>query len=344
MILAPFIKLCVLLISDISNLKENPRYHIRQVDYIRAIASCGVTLFHLGGKALPGLNYGWLGVFMFFSLSCFIICRAIPLSYSFGNAGTFQVKRITRIEPPYLASIVLAVAAHFIWIKDYKISRPILFGHFAYLNNFNGRPYLSPVYWTLGIEFQFYIFIALSFRFLVKKWGIWLLTLICIVPLFTGFLGQLLTNFFPFFALGILFYLYRKGIKKLAEVCIFGIMVSGLAIFLSGWLVTTASLFAMLLLVLPLNENVIINFLSKISFSPYLTHDMIGSNTVVFMTMHLPKTILFKGLSFTTGLVVSLVFALIFYELIEAPCLRLSKKYWYAKSGSHAHYLKSSSA
>lgn len=43
-----------------------PKQHIQQVDYIRAIASLGVALFHLGGKTLPVLNNGWLGVQMFF--------------------------------------------------------------------------------------------------------------------------------------------------------------------------------------------------------------------------------------------------------------------------------------
>jgi peptidoglycan/LPS O-acetylase OafA/YrhL len=318
------------------DLDKKPGTHIGQVDYIRAIASCAVAIFHLGGKALPGLSYGWLGVHMFFLLSGFIICWSIPLSYSFNNFGTFLAKRFVRIEPPYLVSIILALASHFFWKKNYQVSWPDLLGHFAYLNNFNGRPYLSPVYWTLGIEFQFYIFIAFCFPFLVKKWGIWLLPLICSIPLFTRLQGGLLINLFPLFALGILYYLYLKGIKKIKETCLFGIIITGFGVYLLGWLIAATGLFALLILVLPLKGNVIINFLSKISFSLYLTHDMIGSNVVVFMTMHLPKTFLYKGLSFITGIVVSLLVAIAFYKLVEAPCLRLSRKYRYARQPGHA--------
>ncbi|MEO7214811.1 hypothetical protein [Mucilaginibacter sp.] len=46
-----------------------------------------------------------------------------------------------------------------------------LLSHLAYLNNFTGAPYINPVYWTLGIEFQFYLFVALAFPVIVSKWG-----------------------------------------------------------------------------------------------------------------------------------------------------------------------------
>jgi peptidoglycan/LPS O-acetylase OafA/YrhL len=63
--------------------------HLAQVDYIRAIASMVVMLFHLGGKSLPVLNYGWLGVEMFFLLSGFIICWAVPFDYTLKLSGNF---------------------------------------------------------------------------------------------------------------------------------------------------------------------------------------------------------------------------------------------------------------
>jgi peptidoglycan/LPS O-acetylase OafA/YrhL len=78
--------------------------HIPQVDYIRAIASLAVALFHLGGKELPVLSYGWLGMQMFFLLSGFIICWAIPRSYNWKLSGRFISKRLIRIEPPHFCN------------------------------------------------------------------------------------------------------------------------------------------------------------------------------------------------------------------------------------------------
>jgi peptidoglycan/LPS O-acetylase OafA/YrhL len=312
-------------------LHSSPRTHIQQVDYIRAVASCAVALFHLGGKALPGLKYGWLGVQMFFLLSGFVICWAIPTSYSWRLMGKFIGKRLIRIEPPYLVSLLLAIAAHFVWLKQYQPDWLDLLGHLAYVNNFTGKPYLNPVYWTLGIEFQYYVFIAVCFPFLVKKWGVWLLLVLCLLPVFwpVPIKGTTLLNVFPLFALGILYYLYLKEIKGIKAVLFFGVLVAAISVYTSGWLMTSAGLLALAILVLPLKTNAVVGFLSKISFSLYLTHDIIGSSLVVFMSSHLPRNIAYKALSFATGITVSLLFAFVFYKLMEAPCLRLSKRIRY---------------
>ena len=40
-------------------------------------------------------------------------------------------------------------------------------GHLGYLNTFLGLAWLNPVYWSLAIEFQFYILIGLAMPALV---------------------------------------------------------------------------------------------------------------------------------------------------------------------------------
>ncbi|MFC0516466.1 acyltransferase family protein [Mucilaginibacter angelicae] len=303
--------------------------HIQQVDYIRAIASLAVALFHLGGKSLPGLRYGWLGVQMFFLLSGFIICWAIPENYSWALFPKYILKRISRIEPPYIASIVLTILAGYVLNANYRPDINNILTHFAYINNFTGRPYLSPVYWTLGVEFQYYLFIGLFFPVIIKKWGAIFLPVICLLPLFVSVPGSTLLNVFPFFALGILYYLYLTCKKGLIEVLIYGIAVTVIGIYTAGWMPMLAGLLAMALLTMPLRRYPVVSFFSKISFSLYLTHDVVGSSLVAFMGMHLPKTLAFKALEFLTGIVVSICFAYLFYRLVELPCLRLSKKIRY---------------
>jgi peptidoglycan/LPS O-acetylase OafA/YrhL len=305
------------------------KQHIQQVDYIRAIASLAVALFHLGGKSLPGLRYGWLGVQMFFLLSGFIICWAIPENYSLALFPRYILKRIARIEPPYIASILLTILAGYLLNANYRPDIGNILTHFAYINNFTGRPYLSPVYWTLGIEFQYYLFIGLFFPIIIKKWGAIFLPVICLLPLFVYVPGSTLLSVFPFFALGILYYLYLTGKKGLMEVLIYGVPVSAIGVYTMGWMPIAAGLLALALLIIPLKRYPVISFFSKISFSLYLTHDVFGSSLVAFMGMHLPKTFTFKAFEFLTGIVVSICFAYLFYRLIELPCLRLSKRIRY---------------
>lgn len=316
----------VLTIPPISTQQKK---HIPQVDYIRAIAAMAVALFHLGGKALPVLKYGWLGVYMFFLLSGFIICWAIPQNYTWKLSGRFILKRIIRIEPPYIISIALAIIIKFFWVENYSPDWFNALCHLAYLNTFVGQSYLSPVYWTLGIEFQYYLFVALCFPLFTSKWGQWLVLLLSILPIMINVPEAGLINSFPVFALGILYYLYLVKGKNLIEVLVLGILITTCGIYTLGWLPTCAALFALGLLLLPLKKHPVISFLSRISFSLYLTHDMIGSNLVVYLGTLLPKTFIFKGLEFMTGIIVSVLFAWLFYLLVEGPCIKLSKKVAY---------------
>ncbi|RZL55313.1 MAG: acyltransferase, partial [Pedobacter sp.] len=111
--------------------------HLVQADYIRAFASLMVAVYHLGGKVLPVLNYGWLGVEMFFFLSGFIICWALPLDYSIKKHGyTFIKKRLIRIEPPYIISIVILILLTSVFEKGVSIDYKNVFLHIGYLNSF----------------------------------------------------------------------------------------------------------------------------------------------------------------------------------------------------------------
>ncbi|MBD1366887.1 acyltransferase [Mucilaginibacter sp. ZT4R22] len=309
--------------------------HIHQVDYIRAIASVAVALFHLGGKSLPVLKYGWLGVHMFFLLSGFIICKAIPRNYSWRLSGKFISKRIIRIEPPYIISIAVVLlvnlllaglglipSAHPDWLN--------LLGHLAYINNFTGAPYINPVYWTLGIEFQFYLFVAIAFPLIVGRWGTWFLLALCILSHYIHIPGSTLLGLFPVFALGILYYLYFTKQITRTEALLFGLPVALISCFSIGCAETAAALFAVVILALPLKSNKVIRFFSAISFSLYLTHDTVGSKLVAFMGQSLPKTLPFKALEFGTGIIVSITFAWVFYLVVEAPFLKLSKRVVYS--------------
>src|ERR1700761_3968879 len=87
-----------------------------QIIFLRALAALMVCFFHLycGNVHLfpqPGylksfFSYGYLGVPVFFMISGFIIPYSLPPAYKLKQFKTFFVKRIIRIEPPYIASVI----------------------------------------------------------------------------------------------------------------------------------------------------------------------------------------------------------------------------------------------
>lgn len=305
------------------------KQHLAQVDYLRAIASVAVALFHLGGKTLPVLKYGWLGVEMFFVLSGFIICYAMPAGYTFKNTRRFIWKRVIRIEPPYLLSVVLLLLLNLCLVNNYKPDWQNVLMHFAYLNSFFGKEYLNPVYWTLAIEFQFYLLIALLFPLFNTRRGKLVLFVTALLFYYISIQGVGLIDMFPFFAAGIFLYLYSEKKMFALEFAVSVLVMLILAWHKSGLLPTAAGLLGLVILLLPLRYHSIVAFFARISFSLYLTHDIIGSRLVVYLGTIWPKTLFYKGIEFTSGIVVSILFAWLFNFVVERPFFRLSKKVAY---------------
>lgn len=304
--------------------------YIVQAYYIRAIASLIVALYHLGGKVLPVLNYGWLGVEMFFFLSGFIICWAIPENYSIKKDGLkFLQKRFIRIEPPYIISIFILLFINITTIDNYNINFRNILLHFAYLNNFFSYPYLNAVYWTLGVEFQYYLFIVFTFPLFLKSYGKWILLFLSIIPILLKIEYTILFGVFPIFALGILCFLFKKNKINPINFILFNLAILTCIIFGLGLAEAAISLVTLLIIICPLKPYKIVLFFSKISFSLYLIHDIIGSRIVIRLGELYPKTNFYKGSIFIIGICLSIITAYIFYNLVEKPFLKRSKKILY---------------
>src|SRR4051812_35797682 len=88
---------------------------IETLDALRGLASLGVCWFHLttvnraflpDGFVKASGGYGALGVQIFFVISGFIIPLALGQSdYKFRDYPRFLLKRILRLDPPYLITI-----------------------------------------------------------------------------------------------------------------------------------------------------------------------------------------------------------------------------------------------
>src|SRR5262249_25775914 len=94
---------------------------LESVQIMRGIAASAVMMGHLSyafQDAFPEfglLSYGYLGVTMFFVISGFVIPHAMDaMNYRVPDAGSFLLRRIVRLEPAFIISVLLTVIIAFL--------------------------------------------------------------------------------------------------------------------------------------------------------------------------------------------------------------------------------------
>ena len=171
---------------------------IPQIDGLRFVAIMAVALYHVRGfvGAKSGepevssafqnlLEQGYFGVPLFFVLSGFIICRPW-LGSSPPRIGRYFLRRLTRLEPPYIISLLLVAAARVLWQPESED----LYAHFGasvlYIHNliYGAHSTINGVAWSLEVEWQFYVLaplLMLSLRMMLPNFraaALWTLILI----------------------------------------------------------------------------------------------------------------------------------------------------------------------
>lgn len=330
---------------------------ILSIQYLRGIAACMVMLFHFNitnQTSFSGVSNviheigkrGYVGVEIFFCISGFVLLFALIKSkYTVSDFGNFFLRRIVRIEPPYIIVVLLIVALNLLrnstqTSNNVDLSLTNILMHFGYINMFTGK-WLSPVFWTLGIEFTFYIFIGLSFPFVVKnkiQRGI-------VFGLF--FLSSSLTNwhFLPhyagYFVLGMvscLFYLKLMGkneffiyliLSSLSILLSFeGIFISGISaihLHADALIKLGVSLLAVYLFFQKLKFNFFLYLLGLISYSVYLLHNLIGTRFII-KALDLPYLSVKYIVIYILACLVSIISSILYYKYVELPSLRWAKK------------------
>src|SRR6266496_2774754 len=155
------------------------------IDGLRGIAAFSVAWFHFtnGGKLLgdgwlkSSGRYGGVGVEIFFVISGFIIPYSLyRANYRSRDFGVFLVKRVARLDPPYFADILIVLALSFLvpFVPGFQGQYPVytwtqLACHVGYANTIVGKPWINPVFWSLGIEFQYYLIIGAVFPLLISR-------------------------------------------------------------------------------------------------------------------------------------------------------------------------------
>jgi peptidoglycan/LPS O-acetylase OafA/YrhL len=316
------------------------------ISSLRAIAASSVCLFHFvctttnlfSNKILLNIFYfGKYGVQLFFVVSGIVIpLSMIAANYRHSNFFKFIYKRFLRIEPPYVVSSLIAIV--YLIIRNYVPSSAnvdltpsfnnVLL-HLGYLVPFfENAKWINPVYWTLAIEFQYYMVLALLFPLLIhygfKGRLIFYLIFISISFVFPQ------KAFFPYWSIlflcGIAFTIYFKKFIDLREyiflilVCLILVLVN---LGITNLIITLLVLFSVHFI-----ANLDIPILSSIgtfSYSLYLLHSIIGSSFVNFFS-HYSLQSYQKIILVLAGYFISLIGAYILYLTIEKPSQEWSRK------------------
>ena len=339
----------------------NGKSHVESVHLLRGIAALLVVLHHsIGWFPLPLITGVWaimdphgelgqLGVAVFFVISGFVLPLSLNQDYSIRYFPRFLAKRFVRIEPTYVCSIIFAavilyaktrLAPHGVpWIP----SVGQLLSHLLYLIPFTHYSWLNAVYWTLAIEFQYYITIGLLFpifqhysRKSEYLMGIGVVLFACLIFL-SGWIPQIgLLKQAPFFALGLLafdLFLHPGRIRLGLAV---GICIAGIGFWKQlDPVLLVAALVSVPLIIYWRPGRYSWRWLGTISYSLYVIHYPL----VTVINQSAPR--IFKGsaaglLYFIPclGILCSLAAAWLLYKFVEGPTQKLAKSIRYGSPTS----------
>ena len=174
------------------SLREDP-----SLTALRVFAALWVMVCHAWVEAVPRLmlvplgftdlditsafSMGWIGVDIFFSLSAFLLALPFVSAARDGRPKPrlrdyFQ-RRFLRILPAYYVQLALVLA--FVWFVENRlaITPSAIAAHAALWLNIGSQPVapLVGVWWTLPIEFGYYLLLPFLVPLLTPKRCLWLL-------------------------------------------------------------------------------------------------------------------------------------------------------------------------
>jgi peptidoglycan/LPS O-acetylase OafA/YrhL len=328
---------------------------------MRGIAALLVVLEHLVGRpGYPGFNKyfgfldGWgpVGVSAFFVISGMVLPLSLGGDYRWSLFPMFLLRRAIRIEPTYLASVAISSILVIVmsslapngtpWLPSIKQ----LALHALYLIPFSKEDWIQPVYWTLAVEFQFYLCIGLIFPLIIMAFrsaGSNIAAFLCA----TFGLLVLISHSVP-----------EVKLFQYATCFAIGMMVAGRRIFGFGltptisltlfleilgswsgqsWLVILGSSMAAAVALYctgPVNKsNRWIKpfwFLGTISYSLYVMHQVIASAgenlaRIILRKIHGTSGLILANLVPLGSLIVAFIAAYLLYLLVEKPTHNLSR-------------------
>jgi peptidoglycan/LPS O-acetylase OafA/YrhL len=323
------------------------------VETLRGLASLFVLFHHWGSTDAPGwirspvvgsfLDWLKVGVFIFFVISGFIMPYALYRgNYGLRNLPKFVLKRMVRLDPPYLLAILFCLVVSYLASLHPLSKVPFLLNgqnlglHLLYLCPFFGQDWVTGgggVFWTLGIEFQYYLLLALILPLLSnsRRWVMWgtlvLFTSACIIW-DNGFRWRFILPYTPFFAMGMITFWYYTGRIQIRTY----LVTLGLLAVLAAWRFelnqSVGPVIAALLMAFYRRPTAPLQFFGKISYSLYLFHFAIALRVVNYCDRfewgHRWTWLIILG-----GCASCIALATLIYHFVERPSRDFSQRIRY---------------
>ena len=325
---------------------------IEVVDCLRGIAVLSVCVSHFmaancGLAADSFIRYvgthGWLGVEIFFVISGFIIPYSLHRSgYQLSDYPKFLLKRVLRLDPPYLLAVLLAIVVGWLAAQSsayrgapYQVSIPQVLLHLAYVNTFFGYDWVNAVFWTLAIEFQYYLAVGLLLPLIAHHSLAVRVALGCGLGALAVLLpeGRFIFHWLFLFMLGMLAFHWHAKLAGRRELGFGLALLGGGAWFTLGPLQASVGVATALAIALVRLKARPLVFLGMISYSLYLIHVPIGAKLVNLGGRYVTGTLTSLAL-IAAALGVSILCAWALYFCVERPAQRWSSKVKYRASPS----------
>ncbi len=322
----------------------------RAIDGFRGIAALGVVLFHYSFDILPSTSpspmkplfqYGVFGVEVFFVLSGFVIPYSMLRGgYNWSTLGPFMLKRYLRIAPLAYFSALLMILYHAValWV----LGRPVaaddwpgvnlasIVGNLLFHPEPFGTEWYNFVFWTLAVEFQFYLVIALLLPLLLQRGNDLrnVAILIAVLAASPFFEGSFL-HFSGYFVLGMAVFLFREGLVSARSFAVLLIASVASIAVINEWIpFTLALLTTAMLLWRPGMGNRFTDWLGDMSYGVYLLHMPAGyfCDSLIKRVTHIHEHAWGRVVLFCLFLIIAFASAHVLHVIAERPLLKRIKR------------------
>ena len=272
---------------------------------------------------------------VFFILSGLVIPWSMSFrKYEYNLVKEFLLRRFIRIQAPYAIALTFTIFCYLLFIDpSLRLNAKSILNNFLYLVPYSSDSWILNVAWTLGVEAQFYLVVAIGFPFfaskypLVRRFSLIGLTSMGLIPV-PGSINPwyFFPTWAPFFAVGIIIFLLRTGrLTKKEFYLSFSIFLCFLFIQYTKLLSLVCLCTTIFLLYFhSFKFPSILTFLGKISYSLYLIHlPIILMAGMILNQSNFSKN--FPNLSVIILLLAAILGSTLFYILFEIPSLKWAK-------------------